>query len=188
MARPKDDDKRNAILAAATRVIVARGLGAPTATIAQEAGVANGTLFTYFETKADLLNRLYLELKAGMASAVLEGLPLGTDHRERFSCLWTNWTAWAVANPEKRRVLALLTVADEITQASRDAGHEAMAGIGELLEQARAGGPLRDAPMGLVVAILGSLAEATIDYMIRDPAHAKEHRDAGFGAMWRVLS
>ena len=30
------------------------GLGAPTATIAKEAGVSNGSLFTYFETKADL--------------------------------------------------------------------------------------------------------------------------------------
>src|SRR4029077_2176532 len=37
-------------------------------------GVANGSLFTYFETKADLFNQLYLELKGGMASAALDGL------------------------------------------------------------------------------------------------------------------
>ena len=56
MARPKSDDKRDAILAAATRVIAAQGLSAPTAAIAKEAGVSNGSLFTYFETKADLLS------------------------------------------------------------------------------------------------------------------------------------
>jgi AcrR family transcriptional regulator len=61
-------------MAAATRTIVTHGLSAPTATIAQEAGVSNGSLFTYFETKADMSNQLYLELKAGMASAALEGL------------------------------------------------------------------------------------------------------------------
>jgi|GraSoi2013_100cm_1033763.scaffolds.fasta_scaffold104262_2 AcrR family transcriptional regulator len=70
MARPRSEDKRNAIIAAATRVIVTQGLSAPTALIAQEAGVSNGSLFTYFETKTDLFNQLYLELKAGMASAV----------------------------------------------------------------------------------------------------------------------
>jgi AcrR family transcriptional regulator len=63
MARPKSDDKRSAIVSAAIRVIAGEGLGAATATIAKEAGVSNGSLFTYFETKADLLNRLYVELK-----------------------------------------------------------------------------------------------------------------------------
>ena len=48
---------------AATRFIVTHGLSAPTAGIAKEAGVANGSLFTYFETKTDLFNQLYLELK-----------------------------------------------------------------------------------------------------------------------------
>ena len=75
IARPKSEDKRNAIMEAATRVIVKQGLSAPTATIAQEAGVSNGSLFTYFETKADLFNQLYLELKAGMAAAALDGFP-----------------------------------------------------------------------------------------------------------------
>ena len=42
-------------MAVATRVIVTNGLSAPTAMIAQEAGVSNGSLFTYFETKADML-------------------------------------------------------------------------------------------------------------------------------------
>ncbi|RYD40674.1 MAG: TetR/AcrR family transcriptional regulator, partial [Verrucomicrobiaceae bacterium] len=52
MARPKSNDKRAAIMDAAVRVIVAQGLSAPTATIAKEAGISNGSLFTYFETKA----------------------------------------------------------------------------------------------------------------------------------------
>ncbi len=62
-------------MSATTRMIVTHGLSAPTAVIAQEAGVSNGSLFTCFKTKADLFNQLYHELKAGMASAVLEGLP-----------------------------------------------------------------------------------------------------------------
>lgn len=59
---------QNAILAVTIRVIAAQGLGAPTAAIAQEAGVSNGSLFTSFEMKADLLNRVYVELKAEMAA------------------------------------------------------------------------------------------------------------------------
>jgi AcrR family transcriptional regulator len=61
-------------MSAAIRVIAAQGLGAPTATIAKEAGVSNGSLFTYFETKADLLNQLYVGLKTEMGAAALDGL------------------------------------------------------------------------------------------------------------------
>src|ERR1700744_1954854 len=118
MARPKSDEKRAAILEAATRVIVAQGLGAPTAGIAKEAGVANGSLFTYFPTKTDLFNQLYLELKMGMASGAMT-IPGDAEFREQFFHLWKKWMNWAIANPEKRRALAQLGVSDEITPESR---------------------------------------------------------------------
>ena len=187
MARPKSDDKRNAILAAATRVIVTQGLSAPTAVIAREAGVANGSLFTYFETKTELFNQLYLDLKIGMGSAVLEGLPAGRELREQFFHIWSNWIRWAVSSPEKRRALAQLGVSDEITPESRAAGHKAMAGLRDLLERGRAHGSLREASMGFVLAIMNSMAEATMDFIVQDPINADKHSKAGFDALWRVL-
>src|SRR5277367_1020032 len=107
MPRPRSDDKRAAIMSAAARVIAAQGLGAPTATIAKEAGVANGSLFTYFDTKADLLNQLYLELKAEMGAAALGGLPDG-DGRDAMLHMWSHWLHWAATYPDKRRALAQL--------------------------------------------------------------------------------
>src|ERR1700723_3518665 len=99
-------------MAAATRVIVTQGLSSPTAVIAREAGVSNGSLFTYFETKVDLFNQLYLELKTGMATASLEGGAGGADLRKQAFSVWSNWMGWGVANPEKRRALAHLGVSD----------------------------------------------------------------------------
>ena len=52
MARPRSEDKQNAIMEAASRVIGTHGLSAPTAMIAKEARVSNGSLFAYFETEA----------------------------------------------------------------------------------------------------------------------------------------
>lgn len=188
MARPKSDDKRNAIMDAAVRVIVKQGLSAPTAAIAREAGVANGTLFTYFVTKADLLNALYLELKAAMAAAALEGLPPRAKMRDQFAHLWTHWTRWAVEFPDKRRALAHLSVAEEITPATRAASHRTMAVLGQMLDQARARGPLRHSPMPFVVSLMNAMAEATMDFMVSDPARADKHSQAGFEALWRALA
>lgn len=188
MARPKSNEKRNAILEAATQVIVSQGLSAPTAGIAKEAGIANGSLFTYFETKTDLFNCLYLELKAEMASAALAGLPEDGELREQFFHLWRNWMDWAVAHPEKRRALAQLGVSDEITPESRVNGHKTMARIAELMEQSRANGPMRNVPIGFVGALMNSAAEATMDYMLQDPKNGKKHCKAGFDALWRMVS
>jgi AcrR family transcriptional regulator len=187
MARPKSDDKRSALLAAAIRVIVTQGLSAPTAMIAKEAGVSNGSLFTYFETKTDLFNELYRLLKSEMAEVGLTGLPRDARLRDQFFHVWSNWMYWALANPDKPRALAQLSVSDEITSESRSEGHKTMASIGTLLEKSRENGPMRDAPIGFVVAIMNSLAEATMTFMAQDPVNAEQQCRIGFDAFWRVI-
>lgn len=188
MARPRSDEKRNAVLEAATRVIVTQGLSAPTAGIAKAAGIANGSLFTYFDTKADLFNDLYLELKAEMAFAAMKNFPEGAELRAQFFHLWKNWMNWAVAHPEKRRALSQLVVSDAITPETRAAAHKTMARIAELMERSRAKGPMRKSPMGFVAALMNSLAEATMDYMVQDAKNGKKHCKAGFEALWRMMS
>ena len=188
MPRAKSDDKRNAILSAASRLIATEGLGVATATIAKEARISNGSLFTYFETKASLFNELYLELKSEMAMAALKGFPPQAELREQFSHVWSNWMGWAVKNHDKRRVLAHLGASDEITPSSRAAGDKIMSGIAELMELGCANGPIRDAPKAFVAAIMNSLADATMDFMAQDPANADKHCALGFDALWRVVS
>ena len=188
MARPKSEDKRNALLLAATRVIVNEGLGAPTATIAQEARVSTGSLFTYFKTKSELLNELYLDIKSGMAAAVFEGMPESAATREQFFHVWCNWMRWAMSNPDKRRALAILTVSDDITQTTRNEGSQAMLPIAKIMELARAKGPMRDTPMPFVSSVMNSLAEATMDYMSQNPENADVHCKTGFDALWRMLN
>lgn len=187
MARPKSKDKRDALMSAATRVIVAQGLSAPTAVIAREAGISNGSLFTYFATKAELFNQLYLELKTGMANASLEGFSAKAPPREQLSLMWSNWTRWATSAPDDRRALTLLGVSDDITGETRAASHQAMAEVAGILERVRAHGPMRDASMDFVGAMMTSLAETTMDFMVADPGNAGEHRRVGFDALCRML-
>jgi AcrR family transcriptional regulator len=188
MPRPKSEDKRRAILAAATRIIVTQGLSASTMGIAKEAGVANGSLFTYFATKSDLFNALYLELKVEMASAAMVGLRESDELREQVFQVWQNWMNWALSFPEKRRALAQLGVSDEITPSTRTAASRAMAGAAKLMQRVRANGSMRTASMAFVLTLMNSLAEATMDFIAEDPANAKKHCRVGFDALWRMVA
>ena len=188
MPRPRSADRRDAILTAATRVIAVQGLGAATAAIAKEAGVSNGSLFLYFDTKSTLLNELYLALKTEMGAAAVDRLPPAGDSREQVRHMWNQWLGWATTFPAKRRTLAQLDVSDEITAESHRVASAAFAGVAELLERSRAGGPMRDAPLSLVLALMTAIAETTIDMIIRDPAGAEKNRELAFDAMWRIVA
>ncbi|MDO3411548.1 TetR/AcrR family transcriptional regulator [Saccharibacillus sp. CPCC 101409] len=186
MARPRSDIKPSAIIAGATRVIASQGLSASTAAIAKESGVSNGSLFTYFETKADLLNKLYVELKTEMAEATLEGLTDDRDLREQALRVWSQWLNWATSYPEKRRTLALLNVSDDITAESQQTASRAMTEVRKLLNRVSENGPMRDTPLEFRLSLMNGVAEATIQFMIHDPADADTHCTAGFEAFWRM--
>jgi AcrR family transcriptional regulator len=187
MARPRSDDKQSAIMAGAIRVIASQGLSAATAAIAKESGVSNGSLFTYFQTKADLLNQLYIELKTEMGS-VIEGITVDRDLREQALYMWSQWMNWAISFPEKRRTLVLLNVSDDITLESHQTARQAMSSFREFMSQVTENGPMCDEPLGLRVAFMNGLADATIDYMMQDPANADKHSLAGFEALWRMIT
>jgi AcrR family transcriptional regulator len=188
MARPRSEDRRNAILSAATRVVASQGLVAATAAIAKEAKVSNGSLFLYFETKATLLNELYVTLKTEMGTAAVAGLPGPGDPREQVRHMWKQWLRWATTNPDKRRALAQLEVADDITAESHQTVRQAQTAIAELLERSRENGPMRDVPLSFVLTLASAIADATMDAMIREPADAEYRSDVAFEAVWRVLA
>ena len=180
MARLRSEEKRAAILSAATRVIAVQGLGAATAVIAREAGVANGSLFLYFETKAVLLNELYVALKSEMGTAAVAGLPVQGQPREFIGHMWMQWLRWATTSPDKRRVLAQLEVAEEVSAESHQSVRKSQQAMAALLERSRADGPMRDVPLGFVLTLVGAMADATMDAMIREPAQADAHAAVAF--------
>jgi AcrR family transcriptional regulator len=188
MARPLSDDRRNAILAAATKLIAENGLGASTADIARQAGVPNGSVFTYFETKADLLNALYSELKTELTGSVLVGMPEARDARTRLCHIWGIWTQWGTANPLKRKALAQLAISDQIRPETREAVMKLAAPTFGLVQIAIDNGAMRDAPPGFAHALFDAMVTRTMEFMSANPAHAREASRVGFEALWKMLA
>lgn len=188
MARPKSDVKRSAILAAATEVVAEQGLAAPTSRIAKVAGVAEGSLFTYFANKDELLNQLYLELRSDLQQAILASLTEANTTRNKLWHAWQQYVHWGVSSPEKRKVLAQLGVSDRITGRSKTEGMRAFAEINSLLRESMMSGALRERPPAFVGAIMAALAEATMDFMTKDPPQAEAYAAFGFEAFWSAVS
>lgn len=101
MARPKSEDKKQALLEAATAAFAQSGIAASTSAIARSAGVAEGTLFRYFATKDELLNELYLAIKLRLVRTMIAGL----DPDEKLALRWSLFSsATSPSAPRTRQI------------------------------------------------------------------------------------
>jgi AcrR family transcriptional regulator len=190
VARPKSQDKRNAILDAATRLFAERGLtAAPTSEISKQAGVAEGTLFTYFKTKDDLINALYREIKLDLADAMMSDFPRKKNVGARLRHVWDRYVNWGIENPKQRKVLAQLTVSEVPTKESRDAGSAPFVEFHNMIRDAIDQHVFRnDLPVELISRSLVALGEATIGLAVSKPSKAKQYRDSGFQMFWTGIT
>src|SRR6266446_3075106 len=186
MARPKSEDKRNAILDAATHLFAERGLtAAPTSEISKQAHIAEGTLFTYFKTKNDLINALYREIKLELADAMMSDFPRKKNVPTRLRHVWDRYVNWGIANPKQRKVLAQLTVSEVLTKESRAAGSAPFIEFQTMIRDAIDGRVFRDdLPVELISKSLAALVEATIDLTASNPSKANKYQDSGFQVFW----
>ncbi len=188
MARPLSEAKRAAILAAATRLVATLGLGAPTARIAREAGLAEGTLFTYFASKDALLNQLYRDIKTDLAEAMLRDYPAGDTAAACCRHIWDRFIDWGAAAPLRHKAMRQLTVSDRITEDSRHQGALPFREINDQLARSLADGTLKPLPPAFLAAALEALAETTLEFIARDPDHRAAHKQAGFILLWSGIT
>ncbi|HBW9900777.1 TPA: TetR/AcrR family transcriptional regulator [Klebsiella pneumoniae] len=172
MARPKSEDKKQALLEAATAAFAQSGIAASTSAIARSAGVAEGTLFRYFATKDELLNELYLAIKLRLVRTMIAGLdPDEKRPKENARNIWNSYIDWGVriTDETRRQVKESFPELNEMCQLS----------VKEIF--------LSEAYRAFGDALFLSLAETTIEFASHDPQRAREIIALGFEAMWHAL-
>jgi AcrR family transcriptional regulator len=187
MARARSPEKRSAILEAAVHEIAKVGLGAATAKIARRAGVASGTLFTYFANKEELLNELYVELKGEVYARINANFPHVGSLERRARHIWSSVLDWAIEFPEKRKVSLQLNVSDLITAETRAKTTAQRGAVDATLRKLGNRGALRKLPAGFAPAAMAAMQEATMEFIAKQPKQRKGLMEQGFQAFWRAV-
>ncbi len=188
MARARSPEKRQAILDAAVREIAQAGLGASTARIAKSANLAEGTLFTYFTTKDELLNELYLALKSEVYRRINTALPHGAGLRERARHVWTESLYWAMEMPDARKASLQLHVSDVVTAATRNRIVAERGAVEQTMSEVGTCGAFKDLPPGFASSAMGAMQEAVMDSVAAKPRQKALLIDRAFDAFWRMAS
>jgi AcrR family transcriptional regulator len=187
MARERSDEKRNAILMAAVQEIAEVGLSAPTANISKRAGVATGTLFTYFATKDDLLNELYFELKNEVYSRLGTRFPQKGSLKQRAQHIWLNYLSWALEFPQRRKASVQLHVSNVITPETLARISKVKGVVDTTLAEVEERVAARGLPKGFATAAMAAMQEAAMEFMEKQPKRRWEIAEQAFQAYWRAI-
>ncbi len=186
MARAKSPEKRTAILRAAVQEIAQAGLGASTASIAKRANIAEGTLFTYFPTKNDLFNELYLEIKSEVYRRVNAQFPHEAGLRQRARHVWTETLHWAIDRPDERKVSRQLNVSDIVTARTRERIGSESDAVAQALSEVAGRGAFKDLPAAFASSAIGAMQDALMETLARKPRQKAILIEKGFDAFWRM--
>jgi AcrR family transcriptional regulator len=187
MARLRSPEKRKAILEAAVLEIDAAGLSAPTSRIAGRAGVAEGTLFTYFASKDAMLNELYLELKVDVYRRLNAALDPNTSLKERACQIWTGYLDWAIEFPQKRKVSVQLNMSNLISASTREQVAAESRAVATTLAELGKRAANRGLPAEFASACMSAMQEVAMDLIAKQPAQRAELAKQAFESFWKAV-
>jgi AcrR family transcriptional regulator len=150
-------DKREQILAAALVLFSQRTFaGCPVPLIAEEAGVATGTIYRYFPSKEALVNALYQRWKGEMKRRLLDDRPEAepADAREEFHRWWSALSGFVTDHPVAFEFLEMHHHESYLDDESRRIAAEVDVAALALAERGQATGEIRDLSAPLLVALV----------------------------------
>jgi AcrR family transcriptional regulator len=183
-------DKARLLLDTAIRLFSERGFwDTPTALIAKEAGVANGTLFNYFGSKTALIEGVYLSLKQDWADHIDAAEITGDTLPERLQECWKRSIEWPVANPDRYILLEQLKQSEDISRGTSMGGANMFAAAMALFAEAGQAGLIRSLPTDLIQATAFGQICATVQHITQsDNPDISAISATSFDMFWRGIA
>ncbi len=183
-------EKELQILNASLKLFVKHGFhGTSTAEIAKSAGVATGTLFHYFKTKEELINRLYLYAKESMLGEISGHYNIEKSFKENIKYLWISLVDFGIKKPEMFQFILSFHCSPYITSLTKEEIENRL----EMALEAYAVGlkkqEIKNIPYELIVDFLWGSIVATVGHIENYPEKAGDKiKEQAFDLFWDGIS
>ena len=187
--RHKDEGKRQAIYDSAIILITQQGLaGTSMAKIAKEAEVSPATIYTYFDNKDDMLNKLYLKIKEDSASFLFRNFDTAMDVKEGVALFFKRMFQYFTENPLRLSIHEQMVNSPHVSKEAQEEGAALYAPLVELYMRGMEEGSLRAYPVALSGSmILGTVFQLAKMHLNGDHKVSEEDLDAAVEMLWRAV-
>ncbi|MDX5320188.1 MAG: TetR/AcrR family transcriptional regulator [Bacteroidota bacterium] len=190
MPRPRDQKKVAAVHAAAIRLVIQQGFtGLKMADVAQEAGLATGTVYIYYPSKEALINAIYTEIKREMLELYADFPIAGQSYPEQFKELWIRYFRYCLDAPDKMFFVEQFQHSGLIQSEVLEALHRDSVMLDNFLLAGFTEGHLTDHGIPLMKAfILGSAHEWVRHFVRQRIKPGPTTLERCFSMVWNALS
>ncbi len=136
----------------------------PTSQIAKHAGVATGTLFNYFESKAVLIDAVYKQLKQEWLQSIMIGYPENGMLKARLEHIWFRFIDWGLRFPVRYSLLMQLKLSNLVSVEAQQSQEKELAFAVAMVEQGIEEGLFVDIPADYFGQIFYAQLEAAVAY------------------------
>lgn len=183
-------EKEQKIMDAALILFVERGFhGTSTAEIAKTAGVATGTLFHYFKTKEELINRLYLYTKESMYMEITTHFEDKNSLKETLKGLWLNFIDFSMEEPEKFQFILTFHASPFITSLTQEQLETQADDLLKIYKKGIQDKKIKEVPFELILEYFWGNVVSTINYFKKYPDKlGEENLNKAFELFWDGVS
>ncbi len=184
-------NKKDKIIEAALRLFVENGFhGTATSKIAQEAGVANGTLFQYFNTKDELVTALYVSVKEEMAKYIEKNTAKSDNVREVMKSQFLASLFWALDNAVKFKFIQQFHSSPYIGKVEQEIIQNQVKPHLTLIQNGIDKGLIKKLPVDFVYSLISSQTFGVYQYLSSKPFTKVQQHDTieqSFELLWGMI-
>lgn len=183
-------EKEQRILDAALKLFVEKGFhGTSTAEIAKTAGVATGTLFHYFKTKEELINRLYLCIKESMINEINGHYDDKKTLKENLRELWLRYVYFGINGPYKFHFINIFDSSPYINSLTKEQLETRTEDMLEAYKKGIGGHEIKEISFELAMDYFWGNVVSTVNYFKKHPENLDEKSlNMAFELFWDGIS
>lgn len=185
-------EKTRKILDTALRLFVEFGFhGTPTSKIAQEAGVANGTLFNKFKTKDDLIIALFVDIETRMGEYIAENAKQESSLKETLKGQYIASLYWALDNKDEFRFVEQFKTSPFLSLIAPEEIEKAIKPFCSMLKQGISDNIIKPLPVDYLFTLVSSHTYGLNHYLLNNEfSRAKQHQIISdtFDLLWDMIT
>jgi AcrR family transcriptional regulator len=183
--------KQEQIQATALRLFVTDGFhGTPTAKIAAEAGVANGTLFYHYKTKEELVIALYNKIQDEQAANLQAIIDQDDFISIKFRNIFIHSVNWALNNRDKFYYVQQFRFSPHMAQVTPETLEQHTIGYASFIAEGINKKLLRQQPVSLIISMFNGHVYGIYQYLITNdfaPAEKEKIINDGYEMLWDMV-
>lgn len=149
-------DKRAAALKATLELIAEQGFhGTPMSQIAERANIGVGTIYRYFNSKEDLINALYIDIKTRMLRYTLRNYSEDIPVHESFKQMLNDALHYMIENPAEFSFVEQYENSPLITAVTREEIARIVRPVEDLCKHAMEQNLLKEMPVLILSSLMG---------------------------------